>query len=180
MITMFNPEKMRYQMALRGYSSSAVAKKIGANVNTIQRTLRGATKPKPQTLKAIADVLDCSVSDFYDIDRTSMTFFERLRTMFDKETLDRFFENADDEKIDAMWKNYLCDAFDNGATDEAVTGSIKLVKEKGYEYFCRLMETLLDTKSDYQLNMRLDENGEIYIYLPEEEFDHMQKVLKDG
>ena len=71
MITMFNPEKMRYQMALHGYSSSAVAKEIGVNVNTIQRTLRGATKPKPQTLKAIADVLDCSVSDFCDIDNNA-------------------------------------------------------------------------------------------------------------
>lgn len=180
MLTMFKPEKMKHLFTIRGYSASAVAKKSGIAANTMYRILHGYNVPKPETLKAIADSIGCKVSDFYETERTNSNFFERLYGMFGKETLQRFFDKMDDETLLHFWKNYLCDVFTNGATEEAVNGSAALIKKKGCDWFLNELNTLLEMRHDYQLNMRLDENGEIYIYLPEEEFDHMQKVLKDG
>ena len=180
MITMFKPEKMKHLFTIRGYSASEVAKKSGIAANTMYRIMHGENVPKPATLKAIADSIGCKVSDFYETERTNSNFFERLYTMFGRETFERFIATMDDEQMLNMWKGFLGDVFTNGETEEAVTGSCELMKKKGCDWFLNEMNALLEIRRDYQLNMRIDENGDISIYLPEEEFDHMQKVLKDG
>lgn len=172
---MFKPEKMRYQMVLHGLNSTALSKKIGISLNTVTRTLRGETKPQPATLKAFADGIGCKVSDFYTDERTSMNFFERLDTMQDKKMLEKLFEG----NSEILFKNYLADAFDNGASDEAVKGADLLYQAKGAVWLNNLVNTCIQLKEDRGLCIRLDETGEVHIYLPEKEFDRM-KALVNG
>lgn len=170
----FSPEKMRYQLALHGFTGRSLAMKIGLNENTVQRILRGTTaQPRGDTLKAIADGIGCKVSDFYTDERTTMNFFERLDTMQDKKMLEKLFEGNNE----ILFKNYLADAFDNGASDEAVKGADLLYQAKGAVWLNNLVNTCIQLKEDRGLCIRLDETGEVHIYLPEKEFDRMKELV---
>ena len=176
----FDRNKLKEQLAYKGITARGLAQETGLSENTIGRILRGENEPKPATLNKIASALGCKREDFFIFEMNGMNFFERLATWQNPEFIQRFLDNADDETNLVFWKNYLCDVFENGARQEAVDGSMKLIKEKGYLYFNQQMKMLQEIKENYGLYMRLDENGEVYIFLPDKEYDHMKNVLGNG
>lgn len=173
----FDRSKLREQISLKGLNARTLAKETGISENTIGRILRGENLPQPATIKKIVAVLGCSPETFYTFETPDLNFFERLIQWKGEKAIADYLASADDETHKVFWMNYLCDVFENGATEEAYNGSIKLIKEKGAEYFNREMKMLLEVKTNYELYMRLDENGEIYIYLPDKEYDHMLDTL---
>ena len=173
----FDRTKMKEMIARKGMNARTLAKQCGIAESTIGRILRGERSPQPGTLDKIASALGCNKETFFTFESNEMNFFERLATWQKPEFIQQFLENADDETNLVFWKNFLCDVFENGARKEAVDGSLKLIKEKGYQYFNNTMKMLQEVKANYGLYMRLDENGEVYIYLPDKEYDHALDVL---
>lgn len=176
----FDRNRLKEIIASKGMNARTLAKKCGISENTIGRALRGENVPQPATLDKIASALGCNKENFFTFEMNGMNFFERLATWQKPEVIQRFLDNSDDETNLVFWKNYLCDVFENGARQEAVDGSLKLVREKGYQYFNQQMKMLQEVKENYGLYMRLDENGEVYIFLPDKEYDHMKNVLGKG
>ena len=173
----FDPSKLREQITLKGLNARQLAKQTGLSEMTVGRILRGENQPLPATIKKLTTALDCKPEQLYTYEVTAQTFFERLLDWKNPDVLTKFFDNADDQTQLSFWRNYLCDVFENGASKEAVTGSLRFIERKGSETFHDTMKTLYDIKCNYQLYMKLDENGEISIYLPDKEYDHMKKAL---
>lgn len=176
----FDRNKLKEQITAKGMNARTLAQVSGVSEMTIGRALRGENTPQPATLDKIASALGCNKESFFTFEMNGMNFFERLATWQNPEFIQRFLDNSDDETNLVFWKNYLCDVFENGARQEAVDGSMKLIKEKGYQYFNQQMKMLQEVKENYGLYMRLDENGEVYIFLPDKEYDHMKNVLGKG
>lgn len=87
--------------AKRGISPSAVGVEIGLNKSTPSAWKKNGTIPKESELKAIADILECDVSDFfrpkgkveyYFVDASSISGADQKFT----ELVHRFTENARD------------------------------------------------------------------------------------
>lgn len=173
----FNRTKLKEEITRKGFNARTLAQESGIAESTIGRILRGERSPQPGTLDKIAQALNCNKETFFSFEAPGMTFFERLIQWKGEKAIADYLASADDETHKVFWMNYLCDVFENGATEEAYNGSIKLIKEKGAEHFNREMKMLLEVKTNYELYMRLDENGEIYIYLPDKEYDHMLDTL---
>lgn len=179
MIT-FDRSKLREQITLKGLNARQLAKQTGLSEMTVGRILRGQHTPLPATIKKITDALGCKPEALYTFETNSQTFFERLLDWKNADILTKFFDNADDETQLAFWRNYLCDVFENGASKEAVDGSLRFIEQKGHEVFHDTMKMLYEIKNNYQLYMKLDENGEISIYLPPKEYDHMVNTIAKG
>lgn len=60
----------------KGLTTEALSKLSGVPIGTLNKILNGETKdPKLETLKAIARVLECTLDDFDDLDKQSVSFF---------------------------------------------------------------------------------------------------------
>ena len=61
----FDPEKMRYQMAINGYNIRTLAQATGISENGIGRTVRGKSVPRSDTIGRLMKALNCDYNDFF-------------------------------------------------------------------------------------------------------------------
>ena len=64
----FSPQRFRAQRAAANLTREQVAVQTGLSYQTVYATERGAIKPSVTSIGKYADVLGCSVSDFFDDD----------------------------------------------------------------------------------------------------------------
>ncbi|USS92844.1 helix-turn-helix transcriptional regulator [Fructilactobacillus ixorae] len=60
-----NPEEVRKEISLRGYSINGFARKINSNPGYIGKVLDGKRNPYPPLAKKIADGLDMDIRDLF-------------------------------------------------------------------------------------------------------------------
>lgn len=64
----FQPEALRRERTIGGYSARALARRAKVTAATITRAEAGETHPSPATVKALADALGVDVADLYDME----------------------------------------------------------------------------------------------------------------
>lgn len=62
----FQPEALRRERTIGGYSARALARRAQVTPATITRAEAGETHPSPATVKALADALGIDVVDLYE------------------------------------------------------------------------------------------------------------------
>ena len=60
---MLDTNKLEYQISRNLMTGKALADKIGISANSVARLRNGRTQPKPTTLKAMCEALDCKPED---------------------------------------------------------------------------------------------------------------------
>lgn len=61
----FDPEKLRYQMAMHGFNARTLSKASGVTENSVGRTLRGITVPHSDTLGKLIKAIGCDYNDLF-------------------------------------------------------------------------------------------------------------------
>ena len=64
----FQPEALRRERTLAGYSARALARVANVSAATVTKAEIGATHPSPATVKALADALNVDVATLYDVE----------------------------------------------------------------------------------------------------------------
>lgn len=60
---MIDTDKVKHRMSAKFLDGAMLAEKVGVSRNSIYRMLRGETQPRPATLKAICEALECEADD---------------------------------------------------------------------------------------------------------------------
>jgi len=60
---LLDPEKLKYRMGLKFLDGVSLAEKCGITKSTVYNLLKARTQPRPETLQALCEALECEPAD---------------------------------------------------------------------------------------------------------------------
>jgi len=56
-------DALKRQMGLKFYNGAKLSRELGISTTSVYQILRGATQPKPENLRKICEILECTPED---------------------------------------------------------------------------------------------------------------------